>query len=108
VKADKRWNVEEAARLGVNLSEVARGYRISGACSVPLEAGTDAGGTAVRGGRDRGCDPAHRGARIVTLLRRGVKPDLPLEEIRRLLIHPKSSILNANLMALPCTVMISD
>jgi hypothetical protein len=35
----------------------------SSACSVPLEAGTDAGGTAVRGDGDRGCDPAHRGGR---------------------------------------------
>jgi hypothetical protein len=36
-----------------------------GACPVPLEAGTDAGGTAVRGSRD------HRGACIMTLLPRG-------------------------------------
>jgi hypothetical protein len=48
----------------------------SGTRSVPLEAGTDAGDTTVRGGGDCGCDPAHRGAQIMTLLPRGVKANL--------------------------------
>src|SRR5580704_2691582 len=45
-------------------------------CPVPLEAGADAGGTAVRGSRDHRRDPDHRGAHIMTLLPRGVKVHL--------------------------------
>jgi hypothetical protein len=75
-EADKRRIVEEAVQPGASLSEVARPLWDGGACPVPLEAGTDAGGTAVRGGRYHGCDPAHRGARIMTLLPRGVKDHL--------------------------------
>src|SRR5438874_1385463 len=41
-----------------------------------MEAGTDAGGTAVRGSRDHGRDPANRGACIMTLLPPGVKVHL--------------------------------
>src|SRR6266576_687346 len=41
-----------------------------------MEAGTDAGGTAVRGSRDHGRNPANRGACIMTLLPKGVKVHL--------------------------------
>src|SRR5437868_3725092 len=41
-----------------------------------MEAGTDAGGTAVRGSRDHGRDPANRGVCIMMLLPRGVKVHL--------------------------------
>jgi hypothetical protein len=74
-EAEKRRIVEEAVQPRASLSEVARRYGDSGACPVPLEAGADAGGTAVNGGRDCGC-LTHRGVRIVTLLPRGVKVHL--------------------------------
>src|SRR5258708_20987084 len=41
-----------------------------------MEAGTDAGGTAVRGSRNHGRNPANGGACIMTLLPRGVKVHL--------------------------------
>src|SRR5258707_13736299 len=41
-----------------------------------MEAGTDAGGTAVRGSRDHGRNPANGEACIMTLLPRGVKVHL--------------------------------
>src|SRR5258705_6462647 len=46
-----------------------------------MEAGTDAGGTAVRGSRDHGRNPANGGACIMTLLPRGVKVHLAFDYI---------------------------
>jgi hypothetical protein len=59
-----------------------------GACPVPLEAGTDARGTAVRSSRDYGRDPANRGACIMTLLPRGVKVHLAFGFTRRWFTAP--------------------
>ena len=75
-EGDKRRIVEEAARPGASLSEVARGYGIAARVLFRWKQELTLVGTAVRGGRDRGCDPAHRGARIMTLLPRGVKVHL--------------------------------
>jgi len=75
-EADKRRIVEETARPGASLSEVARHYGIAARVLFRWKQEPDAGGTAVRGSRDHGRDPANRGACIMTLLPPGVKVHL--------------------------------
>src|SRR5213076_2642471 len=58
-EADKRRIVEEDGASGSQPVGGSAQLRDRGACPVPMEAGTDAGGTAVRGSRDHGRNPAN-------------------------------------------------